>query len=232
MSGRSRAAENLSGSAIENLRDSVRLVGIATPFAMQRVFEIMPRAMNFIGSAAVRLSHTGKCLADLLHPPSDPREGVENRLGVRSVGSQMRLAFSGNAVELSRALLFHARVPDLVEISQRWINHARTGNIEPARPLLDRFNKLIAVRWMLGQERQDHQLDVNRIELASTRKVTAAKTSAAVTKPMSSAVPAKTAAETSGRILRNNCFQTRRTLYLTTYLMSNTPLHIYLNISS
>ncbi len=121
---------------IKDRRDPLRFFEIRSVFATERVFELMPRPMQLIGSARVRLAHSGKSLAHLVHASADPRQRVENRFSRRLVGGEMRLPFRSNAVKLPRPLLLHARVADVVQISERRINDSRDSDyrIRPTAP--------------------------------------------------------------------------------------------------
>src|SRR5580700_10563897 len=80
-------------------------------------------------------------------------------------------ALGRNAVELPRTLLLHAGVTDLMQVSQRGINHTWAGRIESARTFFYRLDQFVSVRWLFGEQRQYHQLNVDRVELAAAGKI-------------------------------------------------------------
>jgi hypothetical protein len=166
-------SQYLGCSLIKNFGNPLRFLGIAPVFAAQRVLQSVARTMHFIGSTSVRIAHAGKCFAYLLHSSSNSRQSIENRFGVRAVCFQMGLALGRNAVELPRTLLLHAGVTDLMQVSQRGINHTRAGRIESARTFFDRLDQFVSVRWLFGEQRQYHQLNVDRVELAAAGKIAA-----------------------------------------------------------
>ena len=86
---------------------------------------------------------------------------------------QMGLALRRNAVELPSTLLLHAAVTDLMQVSQRGINHARAGRIESARTFFEGLDQLVPVRWLFSEQREDHQLNVDRVEFAPAGKIAA-----------------------------------------------------------
>src|SRR5580658_7324723 len=135
----------------------------------------MTRPMHFIGSASVGITHAGKCLAHLFHAAANARQRTENRLGIRTIGLEMRFTFGCDVVQLPRSLLFHVGVSDFMEIGQSRINHTRTRRIESARTFFESLDKFIPVCWMLGQQCQDDELNVDCVQFASTRKVAAGK---------------------------------------------------------
>src|SRR5580704_15240452 len=106
----------------------------------------------------------------------------------------MGFALRRNAVELPSTLLLHAAVTDLMQVSQRGINHARAGRIESGRTFFDRLDQFVSVRWLFGEQRQYHQLNVDRVELAAAGKIAAGevahKAGASTTEP---AAPVMTA---------------------------------------
>src|ERR1700722_7725814 len=141
---------------IEDCGDSLSFFEIRSMFAAERVFELMPRTMQLIASPRFRLPHSSKCLAHLIHASADPRQRIENRFSRRLVGGEMRLSFRSNAVKLPRPLLLHARVSNVMQISEGWINHPGTRTVESAGPLLQRLDQFISVHWTLRQQGQDH----------------------------------------------------------------------------
>ena len=142
-------------------------------FMAQRVLQSVARTMHFIGSASVRIAHAGKCFAHLIHSSANSRQSFENRFGVRAVCFQMGLALRRNAVELPSPLLLNAGMTDLMQVSQRGINHAWAGRIESARTFFEGLDQLVPVRWLFGEQREDHQLNVDRVKLAPARKIAA-----------------------------------------------------------
>src|ERR1700683_1960027 len=155
---RALCAEDLGSGAIENLGDALGFFRVARAFAPQRILEVMASAVNLVGG--VRIANAGECLPDIVHPASDPRQGVQNRIGGGSVGGEMGLPLRRDPIELARAFLLHARMADLVKIGERRIDHAGTGSVEAAGTLLDRLDQFIAVSGALAEQRENEKLQI------------------------------------------------------------------------
>ena len=64
--------------------------------------------VNFIRGAGIRVADSGERLAHIIHPASDPSDGVKNCVGGSAIGSEMCLPRGGDAVQFSCSCLLHA----------------------------------------------------------------------------------------------------------------------------
>ena len=154
--------------------DRPRILLVCHSFSNSLAAEYGPSRSNS-ETARLELPQTSpaRCFAHLIHSSANARQSFENHFGVRAVCFQIGLALRRNAVELPSPLLLHAGMTDLMQLSQRGINHAWARRIESARTFFEALDQLIAVRWLFGEQRQYHQLNVDRVELAPARKIAA-----------------------------------------------------------
>ena len=109
-------------------------------------------------------------LADAGHFFADGGEFGERYLDQITIVVDALLAAFGNAVELFRAADFDFGLAGLFEIGERRIDDARAWHIEAAGALFEGLDQFIAVARLLGEQSEDDQLQVGRIELAAGAK--------------------------------------------------------------
>ena len=82
----------------------------------------------------------------------------------------MTAAFVGNPIKFLCAFGFDDGVTQLLEISERWIDHPRAGAVKASGAFLERLDDLVAVTRLFLEQRQDDELQIIAAELASGAK--------------------------------------------------------------
>src|SRR5581483_6516234 len=111
------------------------------------------------------------------------------------VGLQIFLALLGGRVELAVTLSRrHSRQAFFFEQRQRGVHHAGAGRIGAGKPLFDGLDDLVAVARLVGNQLQDHQPQMARVEQPLAHAAEAAL--------KSSPAAAKTAVKMTASVLR------------------------------
>ncbi len=120
---------------------------------------------------AILLRHR---FAQPLHLEADPLDLRDGGVDAVPMLGEMRAALLGQAIELARALDVDGGVADLLEIGQRWINHAGARHVEAVGKIVEGLDDLVAVARLLRDERKDHELQVLGRELAAAAEAVSA----------------------------------------------------------
>jgi hypothetical protein len=116
--------------------------------------------MQRVGRPGVGALDAGEGVTHVLHPATDPRQCVQDGVGLLAMLGEERLAGLGNGVELAVGIRGGLGLADLLHVDQRRIDHAAAGRVEAVGSRLERADQLVAVGGLFGEQRQQDQLQI------------------------------------------------------------------------
>jgi hypothetical protein len=133
-----KLAENVSRRALEDLGQALLLLARAIPLVGQGRFEIVPRAMQFLGTAALLPALEflagflgAHCAPHPIHALADAAELRKQRVcRRRAILLQVLAARIGDVVELAGSVGLDGGMPDFLEVGERGIDHPGTRHVK------------------------------------------------------------------------------------------------------
>ncbi|CAN0627665.1 protein of unknown function [Burkholderia multivorans] len=163
-------AFDLGGRAAQDRRDASLFVGGRVALVQQRMFQRHARFDEFRQPALAFVQcFARERAAHEFHLPGKVRETREQQADAVVLRIEMCAARVGERVALAVAFGLHRDETDFLEIGQRRVDHAGTRAVEALRAGVERLDQFVAVTRLLGEEREQQQLQVVGAELAAAR---------------------------------------------------------------
>src|SRR5262245_38270392 len=105
---------------------------------------------------AVTVLHDG--FAQALHGDSGALDLRDRGIDRVTIFGEMRPPLRRQPIELASALRCDGGIARFLQIGQRGINNAGTWHVEAVREVIERLDDLVAVTWLLLDEREDDEL--------------------------------------------------------------------------
>ncbi|CAG9273755.1 hypothetical protein PUN4_80070 [Paraburkholderia unamae] len=178
------------GGAREDRGDAALLLGRNVGAAQERALECAARLDQLAHPAcAFGGVFAGHRAAHDFHLAAEVRELGEDQVGAFAIGFEVRAAFGRQFVALAVAFQRHAHIAELFQVREGRIDHAGARAVETVRARVERLDEFVAVARALGEQHEQHELQVFGRELAATAETVAvAETAEAAAKTFAEAI--------------------------------------------
>ncbi|CAG9242743.1 hypothetical protein BDI4_120197 [Burkholderia diffusa] len=173
---RAGAAFDFGRRAAHDRGDAPLFVGVGGALVEQRPLQReagldelgQPAGLRFVPRfAACRFA--GERAAHEFHLAREVRETCEQGVDAFALRIEMRAAGVGQRIALAVAFRLRGDEADFLEIRERRIHHAGARAIETVRARVERLDQFVTVARLLGDQREQQQLEIVGAELAAAR---------------------------------------------------------------